>query len=287
MTRASAGRRTAAARQASASTRPTATARAGSATSRTRSRARRTRTASTCGSGTRARSTTTRRTRAATLVNKSGETVPLPNTQRIAYAIWVYGRSSDPDQAAAVMLYVHNQMGDARPGEVSPSVIGGKTATLYDQIATAAAKYHGPYRFEIKVPGAIKVGTAMTATVRDPRRRRRRGAELPAHRSASPARPSVTKPSTTDANGVATVTLTPSGGAYKVSATTTAAAVDAPAGLRSDLGGGRRERPAARAPGVADALRRGRRHGVEGADPGRRRTRRRRRSSRARRARTR
>jgi hypothetical protein len=155
-----------------------------------------------------------------TLVNKSGETVPLPNTQRIAYATWVYGRSSDPDQAAAVMLYVHNQMGDARPGEVSPSVIGGQTATLYDQIAPAAAKYHGPYRFEIKVPGAVKAGTATTATVRI----------LAAGGAAVPNFPlslgvtgatGVTKPSTTDANGVATVKLTPSGGAYKVSATTT------------------------------------------------------------------
>jgi hypothetical protein len=155
-----------------------------------------------------------------TLVNKSGETVPLPNTQRIAFAVWVYGRSNDPDQTAAVMLYVHNQMGDARPGEVSPSVIGGQTATLYDQIAKAAAKYHGPYRFEVKVPDSAKVGTATTATVRI----------LAAGGAAVPNFPlsigvtgatGVTKPSTTDASGVAKVTMTPSGGSYKVSATTT------------------------------------------------------------------
>jgi hypothetical protein len=155
-----------------------------------------------------------------TLVNKSGATVPLPNTQRIAYATWVYGRSNDPNQAAAVMLYVHNQMGDARPGEVNPSVIGGQTATLYDQIAAAAAKYHGPYRFDIKVPGAAKAGAATTATVRI----------LAAGGAALPNFPltigvtgatGVTKPSTTDANGVATVKLTPSGGSYKVSAVST------------------------------------------------------------------
>ena len=35
------------------------------------------------------------------LANKDGDAVPLPNQQRIAYATWVYGRSSDPDQAAA------------------------------------------------------------------------------------------------------------------------------------------------------------------------------------------
>ena len=38
-----------------------------------------------------------------TLANKDGDAVPFVNQQRIAYAIWVYGRSTDPDQAAAVM----------------------------------------------------------------------------------------------------------------------------------------------------------------------------------------
>src|SRR5207245_3819707 len=66
------------------------------------------------------------------LGNKEGEAVPLPNQQRIAYAIWVFGRSSDPNQQAAVMLYVHGQMGDARPGEVDPRVRGPAVSSIYD-----------------------------------------------------------------------------------------------------------------------------------------------------------
>ena len=80
--------------------------------------------------------------------------MPFLNQQRIAYAIWVYGRSNDPDQAAAVMLYVHGQMGDARPGEVRP--VGARLQGA-DRSTTRsrkdAAKFHGPYRLEIERPG--------------------------------------------------------------------------------------------------------------------------------------
>src|SRR5713226_9779717 len=100
------------------------------------------------------------------LTNKDGDAVPLPNQQRIAYATWVYGRSSDPNQAAAVMLYVHAQMGDARAGELDPSVLGSNASALYAKISRDATKFHGPYKFEIKVPGTLKVGKAVTATVR-------------------------------------------------------------------------------------------------------------------------
>ena len=57
------------------------------------------------------------------LRNRDGETVSLESKRRIAYAIWEYGRSSNANQAAAVMLYVHALMGDARPGEVDPSAL--------------------------------------------------------------------------------------------------------------------------------------------------------------------
>jgi hypothetical protein len=44
----------------------------------------------------------------------------------MAFAIWTYGRTSNKDQAAAVMLYVHSLMGDARPGEVDPGALGSR-----------------------------------------------------------------------------------------------------------------------------------------------------------------
>ena len=101
-----------------------------------------------------------------TLRNKSGEVIPLPNRQRIAYAIWTYGRSSIPDQQAAVMLYVHNQMGDYRPGEVSPSVLGANVVSIYDKIDRDATRFHGPYRIDTKLPAGLKVAAPSTATVR-------------------------------------------------------------------------------------------------------------------------
>lgn len=101
-----------------------------------------------------------------TLTNKDGQAVPLPNEQRIAYAIWVFGRTSDPDQAAAVMLYVHSQMGDARPGELDPRVLGAKVSSLYDRIKDDATRFHGPYRVDVQLPQGLKVGKTATATVR-------------------------------------------------------------------------------------------------------------------------
>ena len=53
----------------------------------------------------------------APLRNRENEAVPLLNQQKLAYAVWSYGRTTTPNQAAAVMLYVHSLMGDARPGE--------------------------------------------------------------------------------------------------------------------------------------------------------------------------
>src|SRR5262245_54547540 len=95
------------------------------------------------------------------LANKAGEDIPVVNQQRIAYAIWEYGRSTDPDQAAAVMLYVHGQMGDARPGEVNASVGGGNVPEIYGRVANDAARFHGPYRVEVSMPGTLRVGRAV------------------------------------------------------------------------------------------------------------------------------
>jgi hypothetical protein len=151
------------------------------------------------------------------LSNKSGEAVPPPNEQRIAYAIWQYGRTADPDQAAAVMLYVHGQMGDARPGEVNPSVLGGDVPALYDRISTDAAKFHGPYRVEVTLPGTMKVGKEAVATIR----------VLAAGGAALPNQPvtitslglsGAPSQAKTDANGVAKLTVKATGGTAKLTA---------------------------------------------------------------------
>jgi hypothetical protein len=151
------------------------------------------------------------------LVNKDGDAVPLPNAQRIAYATWVYGRSSDPDQSAAVMLYVHTQMGDGRAGELDPSVLGSNVSALYDKISRDATRFHGPYRFEIKVPGSLKVGKAVTATVRVLAAGGSALPNIPLTLSAQGAGP-VAGSAKTDGTGLAKITLTPSGGTLKLSA---------------------------------------------------------------------
>jgi sortase family protein len=151
------------------------------------------------------------------LKNKSGEAIPLVNQQRIAYAVWEYGRSSDPDQAAAVMLYVHGQMGDARPGEVSPSVLGGDVPGLYGRVADNAGRLHGPYRIEVTLPGTLRVGRAVVATVRV---LAAGGAALPDQQLTISAQGLSGAPpqAKTDENGVARLTVTATGGPVTLSA---------------------------------------------------------------------
>src|SRR5262245_22226434 len=100
------------------------------------------------------------------LRNRDGEAVPVSNLQKMAYAIWTYGRTTDANTAAAVMLYVHSLMGDARPGEVDPAAIGPGVQALYTRIAAEAARFHGPYRVDVALPGQIEAGKSGTATIR-------------------------------------------------------------------------------------------------------------------------
>jgi hypothetical protein len=151
------------------------------------------------------------------LTNKDGEAVPFLNQQRIAYAIWEYGRTNDPDQAAAVMLYVHSQMGDARPGELDPSLLAGSGPALYGRVSRDAARFHGPYRVEVTLPRTLRVGKTVTATVRVLAAGGAAVPDQPVNIAASgltgaPAR------SQTDANGVARLTVTPTGGPVKLGA---------------------------------------------------------------------
>jgi LPXTG-site transpeptidase (sortase) family protein len=184
-----------------------------------------------------------------TLRNKSGEVIPLPNRQRIAYAIWTYGRSSIPDQQAAVMLYVHNQMGDYRPGEVSPSVLGANVVSIYDKIDRDATRFHGPYRIDTNLPGGLKVSTPSTATVRV---LAASGLAIPNLQLTVSMQGATGVPKTvqTDANGTAKVGFTPGNGTVKltVSASTlpsTLPRVFAPTSAAAAANGQRLTLPAA------------------------------------------
>ena len=100
------------------------------------------------------------------LQNSAGRSVLLVNRQKIAYAVWVYGRSTTPNRQAAVMLYVHSLMGDARPGEADPRAINPTVASIYGTVARDAARFHGPYRIDGQVAGKLTVGEPADATVR-------------------------------------------------------------------------------------------------------------------------
>jgi Sortase domain len=100
------------------------------------------------------------------LRNRDGEAVPFERQRRLAFAVWSYGRSTNENQQAAVMLYVHSLMGDARPGEVDPAPLNPTVASLYEQIARDSARLHGPYRMEIRVPAELTVGRPATARIR-------------------------------------------------------------------------------------------------------------------------
>ena len=64
------------------------------------------------------------------------------------------------------MLYVHSLMGDARPGELDPATINQSVSAQYERIASDAARFHGPYRVEVELQGAIGAGRTGTATIR-------------------------------------------------------------------------------------------------------------------------
>ncbi|HET8606596.1 MAG TPA: class F sortase [Gaiellaceae bacterium] len=102
----------------------------------------------------------------AALRNRDGIRVSLERQRRIGYAIWRYGRSHDPVRQAAVMLYVHAMMGDARPGEVDPAAVGHGVAALYRQVARDSARYHGPYRVSVRLPSRLLVERPATAAIR-------------------------------------------------------------------------------------------------------------------------
>ncbi len=100
------------------------------------------------------------------LRNKEGDAVSVERQRRMAYALWQYGRSDRRDRQAAVMLYVHGLMGDGAPGEADPGAIGPSVEALVARIGRDAARYHGPYRLDLQVPGGLKAGARATGTAR-------------------------------------------------------------------------------------------------------------------------
>jgi Sortase domain len=107
-----------------------------------------------------------RQSTSAGLRNRDGELVPVASRQKLAYAVWGYGRSAIPNQQAAVMLYVHALMGDARPGELDPRALNAAVVSLYRRIGRNAARYHGPYRIETHLARVLAVGRPAVARIR-------------------------------------------------------------------------------------------------------------------------
>lgn len=100
------------------------------------------------------------------LRNREGAAVTIETQRRMAYALWEYGRSNIPSRQAAVMLYVHGLMGDGAPGEADPGAIGPEVEALVGRIGRDAARFHGPYRLDLSVPGGLKAGAVATGTAR-------------------------------------------------------------------------------------------------------------------------
>lgn len=99
------------------------------------------------------------------LRSRLGAAVSSTMLHRLAYAVWNYGRSTSAAQQAAVMLYVHEQVGVADPAAVAPNVIGGAVAALNQRIAAAAAKYAGPYTIKAKLASTATAGFATPVTL--------------------------------------------------------------------------------------------------------------------------
>jgi Sortase domain len=107
-----------------------------------------------------------RESRLQRLRNREGEPVPVERQQKIAYAIWTYGRSNRPNQQAAVALYVHSLIGDTRPGEADRAALGARVVALYERVAVESQRYHGPYRIQTRFSAVPTVGRPASVTVR-------------------------------------------------------------------------------------------------------------------------
>jgi hypothetical protein len=153
------------------------------------------------------------------LRNRDGRTVPVVNQRKMAYALWNHGRSNSANRQAAVMLYVHQMMGDGRPGEVDPAALGPAVQSLYRRIDAEATRLHGPYRVTVALPDRLVAGVAATGRVTVTNARGNAMGNtlvtLDAENAEAPARVR------TNSRGVAVVRFTPSAAArVRIRATT-------------------------------------------------------------------
>jgi hypothetical protein len=141
------------------------------------------------------------------LRNRDGEPVSRQRQQKIAYALWAFGRTMNPSRQAATMLYVHSLMGTAREGELDLNVMPTKVAALFRLISRAAARYHGPYTVETRLPPRLIVNHPTTATVSI----RSASGQLLPHATLTVSARGATVPShvRTDNRGRAAITLRP------------------------------------------------------------------------------
>jgi LPXTG-site transpeptidase (sortase) family protein len=102
---------------------------------------------------------------AAGLKNKDGDAVSAANLRRMNRALWMYGRSNNAAQQAAVMLYVHRLMGDGAPGEADPKALSAASQSIYAKVVRDAERFAGPYKIKVTMPEKLVAGQAAEATV--------------------------------------------------------------------------------------------------------------------------
>ena len=172
------------------------------------------------------------------------------NLQKAAYAIWTYGRTTNPNEAAAVMLYVHSLMGDARPGELDPAALNPSVVDLHAVVLRNSARYHGPYRVVVTLPAGIGAGKTGTGQVRVISGAGIAVPNVELSLSVDRRRRAVDRK--TNANGVATVALrATSADGVRLKATTEPLPATLPTIYTADHRAGGAERPAARGGGRA------------------------------------
>jgi Sortase domain len=142
------------------------------------------------------------------LRNRNGAIISDEKQEKIAYALWAFGRSAKPSRQAATMLYINTLMGTARLGELDRDAMPTAVAALFRSIARAAARYHGPYRVEARVPKRLVVNqpTRVSVSIRSAS-----GHAVPNAPLALAARGAkVASRARTDDRGRAVITLKPS-----------------------------------------------------------------------------
>ncbi|MDA0163989.1 sortase [Solirubrobacter ginsenosidimutans] len=102
---------------------------------------------------------------AAGLKNKAGKAVSASNLRKMNRALWRYGRSNDATQQAAVMIYVHQLMGDGAPGEADPKALSAPSQAIYAKVVSDAERFAGPYKVKATLPDKLVAGQEAQLTV--------------------------------------------------------------------------------------------------------------------------